>query len=317
MNALSPARHQVRGRARRATPRRQRGVALVLVLWVSVLITVLLASFSLSARVEALQGRNLLDATRARYAAEAGLHRAAYELRGNNPDTRWVADGRVYPLEFEGAEIEVQLYDETGKVDLNVADPLLLAALFEFAGLEKAEAESLAAAVVDWRDPDDLLTLNGAEADQYKSEGRKYKPRNAPFETVSELQQVLGMSFELYRELEPLLTIYSGRAQPNPAFASPEVLQLLPGMNPALVQLFVQQREAIAPGPMAAAGAGLALPDGTPVVAQGGGLTYTIRSRARLPGGAKASLEATIRLGASMVARRPFRIVRWRDGESR
>lgn len=295
--------------------RRQRGIALIMVLWVSVLIAVLLASFSLSARVEALQGRNLLDSTRARYAAEAGLHRAAYELRGNNPDTRWVADGRVYSFDFEGAKIEVQLYDETGKVDLNVADPLLLTALFELGGLEKREAEQLAAAVADWRDPDDLVTVNGAEASEYKAAGRSYGPRNAPFETVSEVQQVLGMSFELYRELEPLMTIYSGRAQPNPAFASPEVLQLIPGMSPDLIQLLVQQRQQpVVPGQPAPP---MALPDGTPVVAQGGGLTYTIRSRATLPGGANAGLEATVRLGASMVARRPFRIVRWRDGESR
>ena len=296
---------------------RQKGIALVLVLWFSVLITVLLASFSLSARVEALQGRNLLDSTRARYAAEAGLHRAAYELRGNNPDTRWVADGRVYPIEFEGAEIEVEIYDETGKVDLNVAEPMLLAALFELGGAEKNDAEALAAAVVDWRDPDDLVGVNGAEAGEYKGAGLPYKPRNAPFETVSELQQVLGMSFELYRELEPLLTIYSGRAQPNPAFAAPEVLQLIPGMTPDSVQLFVQQREQAPTGPGGQAQMTLTLPDGTPVVAQGGGLTYTIRSRAKLPGGATSSLEATVRLGASMVARRPFRIVRWRDGESK
>ena len=296
---------------------RQKGIALVLVLWVSVLITVLLASFSLSARVEALQGRNLLDSTRARYAAAAGLHRAAYELRGNNPDTRWVADGRVYPIEFEGAEIEVEIYDETGKVDLNVAEPMLLAALFELGGAEKNDAEALAAAVVDWRDPDDLVGVNGAEAGEYKGAGLPYKPRNAPFETVSELQQVLGMSFELYRELEPLLTIYSGRAQPNPAFAAPEVLQLIPGMTPDSVQLFVQQREQAPTGPGGQAQMTLTLPDGTPVVAQGGGLTYTIRSRAKLPGGATSSLEATVRLGASMVARRPFRIVRWRDGESK
>lgn len=293
----------------------QRGIALVLVLWVSVLIAVLLASFSLSARVEALQGRNLLDATRARYAAEAGLHRAAYELRGNDPATRWVADGRPYPVEFEGAEIEVEIYDETGKVDLNVADPTLLAALFEHGGLEKPDAEALAAAVVDWRDPDDLVSLHGAEEADYKSAKRSYKPRNAPFETVSEVQQVLGMSFELYRELEPLMTIYSGRAQPNPAFASPEVLQLIPGMNAGLVDLFVQQRQV--PQIPGQPQLPLALPDGTPVVAQGGGLTYTIRSHAKLAGGAEASLEATVRLGASMVARRPFRIVRWRDGESR
>lgn len=297
-------------------PQRQKGIALILVLWVSVLIAVLLASFSLSARVEALQGRNLLDSTRARYAAEAGLHRAAYELRGSNPDTRWIADGRVYPIEFEGAEIEVELFDETGKVDINVADAVLLAAMFKLGGLEQVDADALAAAVMDWRDPDDLVNVNGAEESEYKAADRAYKPRNAPFETVSEIQQVLGMSFELYRELEPLMTIYSGRAQPNPAFASPEVLQLVPGMNPDLVSMFVQQREQPAAGP-GQPQLPLALPDGTPVVAQGGGLTYTIRSRATLAGGASASLEATVRLGASMVARRPFRIVRWRDGESK
>ncbi len=296
--------------------RRQKGIALILVLWVSVLIAVLLASFSLSARVEALQGRNLLDSTRARYAAEAGMHRAAYELRGSNPDTRWIADGRVYPLEFEGFEVEVEIFDETGKVDINVADALLLAAMFEFGGLDEVDADALAAAVMDWRDPDDLISVNGAEEDEYKAADRSYTPRNAPFETVSEIQQVLGMSFELYRELEPLMTIYSGRAQPNPAFASPEVLQLMPGMNPDLVTMFVQQREQPA-GVPGQPSLPLALPDGTPVVAQGGGLTYTIRSRATLPGGASASLEATVRLGASMVARRPFRIVRWRDGESK
>jgi len=294
----------------------QRGIALVLVLWVSVLITVLLASFSISARVEALQGRNLLDSTRARYAAEAGLHRAAYELRGNNPETRWVADGRAYSFDFEGSKISVELYDETGKIDLNVADIATLSALFGWAGLDLPGAEALAAAVLDWRDPDDLVTVNGAEASDYKAADRPYKPRNAPFETVSELQQVLGMSFELYRELEPLVTIYSGRAQPNPAFASPEVLALIPGMTPDLISLFVQQREAAvtAPGQVAPP---LLMPDGTPVVAQGGGLTYTIRSAATLASGANASLEATVRLGASAVARRPFRVVRWRDAESK
>ncbi len=287
-----------------------------MVLWVCILIAVLLASFSISARIEALQGRNLLDATRARYAAEAGLHRAAYELRGNNPETRWVADGRPYEIEFEGATVTIEIYDETGKVDLNVADPITLTALFESGGLNQLDAEALAGAVMDWRDPDELLNPNGAEANEYEAAGRSYKPRNAPFETVSEVQQVLGMSFELYRELEPLMTIYSGRAQPNPAFASPQVLALLPGMSPDLVDLFVQQRQ-IPAGPSGQAALPLVLPDGTPVVAQGGGLTYTIRSAATLPGSATASLEATIRLGASMVARRPFRIVRWRDGEAK
>ena len=95
-------------RARRhgsASRGRTRGIAFVLVLWVIAMLSILLGSFSLIARTENLQSRHLFDTTQARYAAEAGLNLAVYELRKQDPAERWVGDGRPYRFGYGDAEI--------------------------------------------------------------------------------------------------------------------------------------------------------------------------------------------------------------------
>jgi len=296
----------------RCARRAQRGVAFVLVLWVIALVTILLGSFALIARTENLQARHLFDSVRARYAAEAGLNRAVYELRNPDPQLRWTGDGRPYEFEFEGARVSVSLTDESGKVDINVADATMLKALFVGSGVEEARAEALADAIVDWRDPDDMTSPHGAEEPEYRAAGLPYKPKNGPFDTVGEVQQVLGMDYATFQRIEPAVTLYSGSGQPNPGFAPIEVLRALPGVSEELARSIVAQRQAVPPGQPT----GLTLPDGTPVMAGGGGLTYSIQSRATLPGGASTLLDATIRLGGANPAGRPFVILRWRDGEN-
>lgn len=290
----------------------ERGIVLVLVLWLTILVGIIAASFVLAARTEGLQARHTLDSARARYAAEAGLHRAAFELRNPDPNTRWVGDGRDYHTELDGATITIRIYDETGKIDLNAADELTLRKLFESLGRSEREAQSLTGAILDWRDPDDLKQAYGAERDDYRAAERRYGPRNRPFETVAELQQVLGMDYELFLEVEPLVTIYSGRSQPNPAFSPAAVLRAWPsGMSAAQVEQFIQMRTSAPPGQP------LVLPDGTAVLAQGGGLSYTIEVGATLANGATAQLEATLQIGPGSIPSRPFRVLRWRDGPPR
>ncbi|MEM9533704.1 MAG: type II secretion system minor pseudopilin GspK [Pseudomonadota bacterium] len=292
----------------RPAPQKQRGIALVVVLWLSLLLTILVGSFAIVARTENLQARHLFDTTRAWYAAEAGLHRAVFELRNPNLEERWFADGRTYTTEFEGATVEISVTDETGKIDLNVADELLLGALFQSAGVEPEASDLLVDAVLDWRDPDDLVRLNGAEDDDYEAAEYPYGAKDAPFDTVTELQQVMGMNYELFVTLEPALTVYTGRARPDPAFAPREVLMTIDGMTEELATEFIDQREQIedfgVPLPI--------LPDGTEAVARAGSYTYSIKVKATLPNDAWAELEATIRPGGAIQGR-PFRIVRWKD----
>lgn len=327
----------IRGAIRRGgrgafAPARSRGIAFVLVLWVIAMLAILLGSFSLIARTENLQARHMFDTTQARYAAEAGLNLAVYELRKTDPLERWVGDGRPYRFNFGDAEIEVQITDESGKIDLNSAcnsgigagvgaapagggSSNILVNLFMSKGVPLEQAEALGAAIADWCDPDDLAQPNGAEIADYKSAGLSYGPKNAPFDTVSELQQVLGMNYDLFSKVEPALTIYSGRSAPNAGSAPLEALQAMyPDVAPEQLQQLIQMRQSMNPNDLA--GAGLTLPDGTPLMAGGGGLTYSVKSRAKLPNGASTTLDATIRMGGVGMGGRPYAILRWRDGEA-
>jgi general secretion pathway protein K len=296
------------------TVRRERGVAFVLVLWVIAMLSILLGSFALVARTENLQSRHLFDTTKARYAAEAGLNLAVYELRKSDPTQRWIGDGRPYRFMFDDVQVEVSLTDDSGKIDINTAQPDLLIGMFMTAGAEQETATRLAAAVQDWRDPDDLAQPDGAEESDYKSAGLSYGPANAPFNTVSELQQVLGMDYALYEKIAPAVTIYSGRGTPSSGYASAEVLQAMhPDWSPEEIRQLVTERQAQQPG---TGETPLLGPDGQPIVAGGGGLTYSVKSRATLSNGASTVLDTTIRLGGVNAAGRPYVILRWRDDDS-
>lgn len=290
-----------------AQPGDQRGIALIVVLWILVLLTIVVGTYAVLARTESLQARFLLDTTRARYAAEAGIHRAAFEMRNSDVETRWVPDGRPYTLEFGGAEVEIRITDESGKMDLNSTSAEELSNLFMSRGMEETEAWHLADAIEDWRDEDDLPRLYGAELIEYESAGYPYGPANEPFASVDELQQVIGMSWDLFRELEPMLTVHS-RGRINPAFASADVLAADPEITAEDAAAFVEERRQFHPRDQQA----LFLPNGQTVSLQGGGRTFSIRSRATLDSGTWNEVQATIELGGDQRGR-PFRVLRWRD----
>lgn len=297
----------------KTTRKRNRGIAFIIVIWVMILLGVLLSGFVVVARTEALQSRFLMDSAQARYAAEAGVSRASWELRNTDPLTMWVPDGRQYDIEFEGAKVRIEVQDESGKIDINAASLNTLTLMFRAAGVEQVDADHLAAAVVDWRDVDDLVTVNGAEDDDYEADDRPYGAADAPFTTIGELQQVLGMDYELYAKLQNEITIYGGMDRPNPAFASELGLQTIEGIDPMLAQQLLQMRRQFRPGDPA--GAAALMPDGTPLLAAGGTGTYTLRSKATMPNGTWTLVDATIRLGGAPGAR-AYSILRWREGSA-
>lgn len=298
----------------RPAPANSRGIALIVVLWMLALLTIIIGTYAVLARTETLQSRFLFDTTDARYAAEAGLHRAVVELRNPDMETRWVADGRPYEFGFGDARVEVRITDETGLIDVNAAaqgNPDLLIRLFTSVGLNDQDAELMTAAIQDWIDGDDETRVMGAEDGEYANEDLPYGPANEAFGTVEEIQQVIGMSWELFRALEASLTVHSGRADFNPAFAPPNVLLTIPDMDQQAAQLFIEERSQYHPGDQMQ----LSLPDGTLVNQRGSGLTHTIVSRATLESGTWTEIEATIRLGTDSRGR-PFRIVRWKENQT-
>lgn len=293
----------------RRSPVPARGAALLLVLWLLALMTGLVAVFALSARTEGLQGRYLARSTAARYAAEAGLELASLHLQGPNPALRWVPDGRPNQIDFEGYSLEVRVLDESAKVDLNVAPSELLVGLMVAVGADYNRARQLAGAIADFRDPDNLLSPEGgAEDPQYAAADLPYGAKDRPFESITELRQVLGMDEALYEKLEPHVTVFTGLARPNPTFAAIEVLKAL-GLPPDQIALIQSQRLQPQAGQPPADPAQLGS-----LAAQGTG-TYSISSLATRKDGTRAQLRAAIRIGSGGSFGQLYLPLSWRVGE--
>ena len=133
---------------------------------------------------------------------------------------------------LDQAQIAVTLTDEASRMDLNQAQPILLAGLFRQLGVADDQANIYAARIVDWRDEDDQAQKNGgAERAAYRAVGRVDGPRNGPFIHPAELALVLGIPPRVAAAAGPYVTVASGHEQINPMLADPPVLLALPGMT--------------------------------------------------------------------------------------
>jgi general secretion pathway protein K len=283
-----------------------RGAALLLVLWLLFLLTGLISVFALTARTEGMQGRFLQRSVSARYAAETGIELAVVRVKSQDEAMRWIPDGRAYRFVFEDQQIEVHIIDESGKVDLNAADPSLLINLLLALGADEQKTREIVGALIDWRDPDDLLQPeDGAEDPQYAAAGLPYGAKDRPFETISELRRILGMDPALYRRLLPQVTVYNGAARPDPVYASEPVLKALALPEARMIQILAQRAKS--PDQPA-------LPGEPPLAGPGTG-TYSISSRAVRGDGTRAEINATVRADANGFGRL-YVPLSWRVGES-
>lgn len=286
------------------------GAALLLVLWLVAMLAALVGAFALIAQVEHLQGQVLFRGVVARQAARAGLEYAMERLAAGDPRVAWIPDGRAYAWTWHDAEVELRIVDEQGKVDLNLADMPLLSALMRATGSERAAADDVAAAILDWRDPDPLTQpAGGAEDPQYEAADLPYGAKDAPFEDVSELRQVLGVDPDLYARVAPHLTVHAGRPRPDPAYASAQVLTAL-GLD---AERIIATRRAWDP----VSGAPAPVVPGLGPLVGGGSGTYSIDSRARLRDGRETMLRVVVRAGGSGLPGSTYTPLEWQEEASR
>jgi general secretion pathway protein K len=287
--------------------RRERGVALVLVMWVAVLLTVIASTFIVERRTEAMVIGNSISMARAEAIAGAGVQRAIFEIyRNDNSPEAWKRDGTAYGFEFDGVPVQVEIRDESAKIDINTAFEPLLRGLLVTSGLPDDEAARVLDAILDWRDPDSLKRPNGAEEPDYKAAGLSYKPANAPFQAIEELQLVLGMRPELYRRLAPHITVFSRSPGVNAQIASREVLLSLPGATTELVDDYMARRETAR-----AAGQPLPIFPYSQGVAAGYTMVASIRSTVRLDDGTVFARDAVAVLRPA--PRKPVTFLAWRE----
>lgn len=192
-------------------------MALVIVLFGLAAVAALTVTLSNVARLEARGSGNLAERARLRHAADAGLALAVKALTEERPPPGWRFDGAVMEMEFDGMGLGLRIVDAAALHDLNTGPPDRLARLLAETGLPPQQATQAVLALQDWIDADDQNRQGGSEAALYRVDSLGHAPRNAPLESVAELNMVRGFPRAAYARILPLVTVHG--AAPGQVFA--------------------------------------------------------------------------------------------------
>lgn len=230
---------------------------MMVALWLVVAIAAVALHFALEARDRRVMGLNAGDRGRSRAAAAGALAMVQAQLeyvqrqtataRGNAASLRssdpWLSIDSLFDgaLMVDQIPVTVSFSDPASKLNINGASPLSLQAFFNFVLRNSEKASALSDAIMDWRDPDSLPRINGAERAEYLKEGLLYLPTNLPFGSVDELRHVFGMTPEIFAAVAPYLTI-KGNGQVNINNAPEAVLRSINGITDDVVATILALR---------------------------------------------------------------------------
>jgi general secretion pathway protein K len=280
------------------------GFVIVAVLWILIALATLVTVYSVYVGNSAQALAVMDDGLQATPLVSTGIELTVYRLTEPTTGSR-PTRGEVQ-FRLGAAKVAVSYISENARLDLNAASKVMLAGFFAGLGASNEEADLSADRIVGWRTP----PKRGAEATEdelYRSAGRTYLPRGAPFAHLSELWLVQGLSPALVARAMPFVTIYSGQPEINIFDAPPEVIAALPGMTPARLGSFLTSRETT---PQSADALPLLLgPDQAGATAEGSN-SVRVRVGIAFDNGRKTASEVVILLGADS---EPYRVLSWRN----
>src|SRR5262245_43938003 len=121
---------------------RERGLALLVVLWIIVSATLLVLSFNATVRSGATFVVSEVEQAKTEAVLDAGVEIAASHLIDSEEARRWPADGSRRMVRFAGADLTISILDANGLIDLNKSDDKILLAFFrQFTGSDTKAAQ--------------------------------------------------------------------------------------------------------------------------------------------------------------------------------
>jgi general secretion pathway protein K len=199
------------------------GFVLIAVIWIAGLLAVTATAFLSLTTSQIFLARNVSESVLLDGAASGMATLASFELAQSNPMQRspqwqscsWNAD----------ITVNIRIQDQGGLVDLNTANPDLMLALLSGLTRNPQRARKIYAEIQDFKDPDQLSSSGGQEPAQY--DGKSYGPKDAPFETPFELDQIPSLSDDEFIALQYLVTVQSQQSGLDLAIAPRELVVLL------------------------------------------------------------------------------------------
>jgi general secretion pathway protein K len=290
---------KIQSRPPAARSNRQRGLAVVMAVAVVLLITTAALELHLTERTSLLNAAGMRDRITLEQMAASGINLAMAVLVKDRLDSEsdslqedW-ADPEtmatlVDELQFEKGKLDVKISDELAKIQINAlvqfpegtdfnkkqhqlwerfAGNLITA--YELLGddtvdMQETDAATIIDSVKDWLDKDDdiLTGLNSAESDYYQGLDPPYDCKNGPFDDISEVRLVKGITPELFNGIAGLgglsnyITVYGSTTVDDNKFSFPgkvnintaelPVLKiLLPSESEDLAEMLIEYREAV------------------------------------------------------------------------
>jgi len=195
------------------SPSCQRGMSLVLVLWLLALLLLIVPGFVYTMRVESAATASFQDEASAWALSVAGINRAAAEISADYGLVAVGEDGIVFlkntdagykplPAEREfglgNGTVRYTIEDERAKINLNAAERSAISGILRLTGVDAAAGDIIADSLLDWRDEDHEFLLNGAEDDYYAGLREPYGAKDGPMNFTEELMLVKGMNLSIY-----------------------------------------------------------------------------------------------------------------------
>lgn len=213
------------------------------VLWMLIILTVLSVSLGRQTHIESALVKYAVGKVKSKYLARAGLVYAMEQIRLDSQDSASSTQDTLYRCAVRLAEgqspqdmfkqrslaggyfdvayvpagqentIYYGFQDEERRININalsVGDAAIFSALIVALGFDEMTAETIAYAVLDWKDEDDapVDAAYGAENDYYQHLPKPYRCKNRPLDTPQELLLVRGMTPEIYRAVADYVTVY-------------------------------------------------------------------------------------------------------------
>ncbi|WP_411828009.1 general secretion pathway protein GspK [Luteolibacter sp. AS25] len=168
-----------------------RGSALILVIFITALLGGIVVSTLFLIKSDIQKQRTQFYGVQVDALANQALSFGAHpQIMRDDPLLQYVSEDG-----FESYSVEITTED--AKLNINAVlargDKALLRRLFEYWGMDTDAAQALADAMSDWVDEDDGEQLNGAERERYEQLGFTDRPYNRFFQSIPEMQLVLGM----------------------------------------------------------------------------------------------------------------------------
>jgi general secretion pathway protein K len=197
----------MRARAALAAESASAGFSLVAVLVFMLIVSAIVVPFAVTAKTRLMIANNEVEQERLSLLAEGLGNVVASALTGGSGAEKFPLDSTPTACQSGEFSFNVRVQDHGGLIDLNAADESLLALGFAALGFGQQPSDELAKAAIRFRDTAKLF----AGLPQSRSAVGPAEDKQAPFESVSELQEFSALSSIQLQTLDGVFTVNSKR----------------------------------------------------------------------------------------------------------